>query len=154
VKFWIEGKIYYLLNRFANMFVSVFKCILISVFIFVFDISAEAQQTHFVYLQTEGGRAFYVKINNKVISSSPAGYLILPKLTDGDYKVSIGFPKKEFPEENYRVFVDKKNEGFLLKNFGEKGWGLFNIESYNVIMGENADVASAAPKNLQDDPFS
>jgi hypothetical protein len=154
VKFWIEGKIYYLLNRFANMFVSVFKCLVINVFIFVFAISAEAQQTHFVYLQAEGGRPFYVKINNKVISSSAAGYLILPKLTDGDYKLSIGFPKKEFPEENYQVLVDKKNEGFLLKNFGEKGWGLFNIESYNVIMGGNTNVATANPKKLQDDPFS
>ena len=136
------------------MFVSVFKCVVITVLNFAFVLTARAQQTHFVYLQTEGGRPFYVKINNKVISSSPAGYLILPKLTDGDYKLSIGFPKKEFPEETYQVLVDKKNEGFLLKNFGEKGWGLFNIESYNVIMGGNTNVASSTPKKLQDDPFS
>ena len=82
-----------------------------------------AQQVHFVYLQTENGQPFYVKLDNKVVSSSSAGYLILPKLVDGDYKLSIGFPKKEFPEEDFKIVVDEKNEGFLLKNFGEKGWG-------------------------------
>jgi Domain of unknown function (DUF4476) len=114
-----------------------------------------AQQVHFVYLQTENGQPFYVKLDNKVVSSSSAGYLILPKLVDGDYKLSIGFPKKEFPEEDFKIVVDEKNEGFLLKNFGEKGWGLFNMESYGVVMGGGGPiVADTVSKTLQTDPFS
>jgi Domain of unknown function (DUF4476) len=114
-----------------------------------------AQQVHFIYLQTENGQPFYVKLDNKVVSSSSAGYLILPKLIDGDYKLSIGFPKKEFPEEDFKIVVDEKNEGFLLKNFGEKGWGLFNMESYGVVMGGGGpNVADTVSKTLQTDPFS
>ncbi len=110
------------------MFLLVSKRFVVLTFILACAGCAVAQQTHFIYLQTEDGQPFYAKINNKVVSSSPAGYLILPKLTDGDYKLNVGFPKKEFPEENFQILIDKKNQGFLLKNFGEKGWGLFNMQ--------------------------
>jgi hypothetical protein len=82
--------------------------------------SANAQQVHFVYLQTENSQPFYVKMNNKVVSSSPEGYVILPNLVDNTYEMVVGFPKNEFPEEKFTVTVDKRNEGFLIKNFGEK----------------------------------
>jgi hypothetical protein len=136
------------------MLLRLVKSLATAFFIFGFTVFARAQQTHFVYLQTESGQPFYVKINNKVVSSSPAGYLILPKLSDGDYKLNIGFPKKEFPEENFQILIDKKNEGYLLKNFGEKGWGLFNMQSYRVVMGGTSGAIASSPKNLQDDPFS
>ncbi len=124
--------------------------------IFLLSVSffAEAQQVHFVYLQTENAQPFYVKLDNKVTSSSSAGYLILPKLADGAYKISIGFPKKEFPEESFEISVDKDNKGFLLKNFGEKGWGLFNLQSFALVMGNNPNDAPATVRKLQDDPFS
>lgn len=115
---------------------------------------AEAQQVHFVYLQTENAQPFYVKLDNKVTSSSSSGYLILPKLADGTYKISIGFPKKEFPEEGFEILVDKDNKGFLLKNFGDKGWGLFNLQSFALVMGNNSTAAPATANKLQDDPFS
>ncbi|MEP7254114.1 MAG: DUF4476 domain-containing protein [Ginsengibacter sp.] len=118
-----------------------------------FSFFAKAQQVHFVYLQTENGQPFYVKLDNKVTSSSPAGYLILPKMSEGDYTISVGFPKKEFPEESFKVSLDKENKGFLLKNFGEKGWGLFNLQSFALVMGENANAPSSV-KTLEDDPFS
>ena len=143
-----------LLNRFANMLRPALKRFIGVIFIFSFALIAKAQQTHFVYLQTENSQPFYVKINNKVMSSSPAGYLILSKLQDGDYKVNIGFPKREFPEEHFEIVIDKNNLGFLLKNFGEKGWGLFNMQSYGVVMGGNTETIASTAKNLQEDPFS
>ena len=127
---------------------------LVSVLILaVFSLLSKAQQVHFVYLQTENSQPFYVKLDNKVTSSSPVGYLILPKMADGDYKISVGFPKKEFPEQTFQVSVDKENKGFLLKNFGEKGWGLFNLQSFALVMGENTNAPSLV-KTLDDDPFS
>lgn len=136
------------------MLLPVIKRFVIVICLSTFTLFSRAQQIHFVYLQTEDEQPFYVKINNKVISSSSAGYLILPKLTDGDYKFNVGFPKKEFPEENFEIVIDKKNEGFLLKNFGEKGWGLFNMQSYTILMGGSTNAIASPPKNLQDDPFS
>src|SRR5436853_6412102 len=90
-----------LLNRFANMLLSRLRRLIIFILVFAAVLKAGAQQTHFIYLQTEGAQPFYVKINNKVISSSPAGYLILSKLPDGEFDLGVGFPKKEFPEENF-----------------------------------------------------
>ncbi|MEP7233007.1 MAG: DUF4476 domain-containing protein [Ginsengibacter sp.] len=123
-------------------------------FLLAVSFFAEAQQVHFVYLQTENAQPFYVKLDNKVTSSSSSGYLILPKLADSAYKISIGFPKKEFPEESFEISVDKDNKGFLLKNFGEKGWGLFNLQSFALVMGNNSTAAPATANKLQDDPFS
>lgn len=115
--------------------------------------SGKAQQVHFVYLQTDNGQPFYVKINNKLISSSSEGYIILPDLQDGDYQLVVGFPKKEFPEENFMLPIDKKNEGFLLKNFEEKGWQLFNLQTLALIQGANEKAIAIVDKK-EADPFS
>ncbi|MGZ4049068.1 MAG: DUF4476 domain-containing protein [Bacteroidia bacterium] len=136
------------------MFIATLKRLALFIFILGSALFAKAQQVHFIYLQTENGQPFYVKLNNKVVSSSSAGYLILPKLTDGDYKLNVGFPKKEFPEENFQIAIDNKNEGFLLKNFGEKGWGLFNLQSFAVAMGAGENAPETISKNLESNPFS
>src|SRR5665213_991180 len=41
-----------------------------------------------------------------------------------------------------------------LKNFGEKGWGLFNLISYNVIMSKAVDKQDTSSHVLQNDAFS
>ncbi len=124
------------------------------IFLCIIALSAKSQQIHFVYLQSENGQPFYIKLNSIVTSSSSLGYLIIPKLQDGNYNVTIGFPKNEFPEENFQLAVDKKNEGFLLKNFGDNGWGLFNLQSLSVAMGKVPGSPEQTAKNIQNDPFS
>lgn len=119
----------------------------------VFSFCAKAQQDHFVYLQTENGKPFYVKLNNKVISSSQEGYIILPGVKDGIYQLTVGFPRNEFPEENFVLSVDKKNEGFLLKNFDEKGWQLFNLQTLALIEGTNTKTVATVVKK-EPDSFS
>ena len=138
------------------MFLRSIKRLVTVIFISICGLTAKSQQVHFVYLQTENGQPFYVKLNNKVFSSSTAGYLILAKLLDGDYSLSVGFPKNEFPEESFQISINNKNEGFLLKNFNEKGWGLFNMGNYNILMGtgRSSGNAPSTSQNLQNDPFS
>ncbi|MEO6188425.1 MAG: DUF4476 domain-containing protein [Ginsengibacter sp.] len=89
-----------------------------------------------------------------VTSSSAAGYLILPKLAEGDHDITVGFPKREFPEEQFHVSVGNENEGFLLKNFDDKGWGLFNLQSFAIVMGNSTNGQSAPSRELENDPFS
>lgn len=135
------------------MFVKGLKQILIILIITTFAIIAKAQQNHFVYLQTENGQPFYVRLNNNVVSSSQAGYVILPNLAEGEYQLVVGFPKNEFPEENFNLTIEKKNEGYLLKNFGEKGWSLFNMQTLALIDNMNAPPVITTT-SIQDDPFS
>lgn len=119
----------------------------------IFTISASAQKDYFIYLQTEGGQPFYAKFNNKLISSSSEGYLILSGVTDGVYNLVVGFPRNEFPEENFTVSVDNKNEGFVLKNFDEKGWQLFNLQTLDLIKGTK-DAVTNVPVKKDENAFT
>src|SRR5690242_4665437 len=99
--------------------------LLLSLLLAVITVSASAQRVYFVYLQTEQEQPFFARVNEKVYSSSASGYLILPKLQDGTYDIAIGFPAAKWPEQKFSVTVRSRDQGFLLKNFETKGWGLF-----------------------------
>lgn len=130
------------------MFISCVKKLFFLFFMALFAFSVKAQQVHFIYLQTDNGQPFYVKLNNKLVSSSAEGYIILPNITDGEYGLVVGFPRNEFPEKTYTVLVDKNNEGFLLKNFGEKGWQLFNLQTLALTEGtDNRPVVVKVKKD-------
>jgi hypothetical protein len=134
--------------EFKRMFLIV--CVIISAFV------ANAQDNYFVYLQTENNQPFYARINNKVVSSTTSGYLILPKLKEGKYDVKIGFPRTEF-EETFSISVENKSEGYLIKNLGEKGWSLFNLQTLallNPITSQTTTAAVAVDTGIKEDPFS
>ena len=133
------------------------KRIWLLVFILMGAFSVKAQENYFVYLQTENNQPFYARMNNKVISSTTSGYMILPKLAEGTYELTIGFPKNEFGEESFSIEIKNRSEGYLLKDFGEKGWSLFNLQtlallSPNTINTPSTGVASKA--EIREDPFS
>ncbi|MBC7887705.1 MAG: DUF4476 domain-containing protein [Ferruginibacter sp.] len=105
-----------------------------TLFLFFTLPGVKAQQNHFLYVQTENKQPFYIKLDAKLYSSSVSGYLVVPKLKDGTYNLLIGFPKTEWTEQNLICTVDKNDIGYLLKNFGAKGWGLFNLQTLDVVM--------------------
>jgi|CXWL01.1.fsa_nt_gi hypothetical protein len=113
-------------------------------------VTASSQKVYFIYVQTESGQSFFVKMNEKIYSSSASGYIILSKLVDSTYNFIIGFPQNKWPEQNFSVTVSKKDHGYLLKNFGENGWGLFDLQSLIVQMGIT-DKASISEKPKVED---
>lgn len=147
------------MNRFYKKVVFLFS------FLSFFMLSSFSQQNHFIYLQTENKQPFYVKLEKNILSSSASGYIIIPKLQDGNYVLGIGFPKNEWPEQSVTCTVNKKDAGYLLKNFGDKGWGIFNLQTMEVIMpgvkaveNENLgvedknDIFSTTLSNVVNDP--
>lgn len=94
-----------------------------------------SQKQYFIYLQSEPEQAFFIKMNDKVHGSTASGYLILSKLVDSSYNFSVGFLQNKWPEQKFSVDVKAKDHGYLLKNFGEKGWGLFDLQTQSVQMG-------------------
>jgi len=72
-------------------------------------------------------------MNDKLYSSESSGYLILPKLKDSTYKFKLGFPSKDI-DLDFTTSINKKDHGYLIKNLGDKGWGLFDLQSLDLQM--------------------
>jgi len=96
--------------------------------------SLKSQKVYFVYLQTDNHQPFYARLGEKIYNSTSSGYLILSNLRDSIYSVNIGIQGSQAPDQPYTITVNKKDQGFLIKNFGEKGWGLYNLSSMAVTM--------------------
>ena len=94
---------------------------------------SNAQKVYFIYLQSENQQPFYARMGDKVYNSSSGGYLILSKLRDSTYSMNIGIEGGQLPEQLYSITVNKKDQGYLLKNFPGKGWGLFNFQTLAVL---------------------
>ncbi|QEC67041.1 DUF4476 domain-containing protein [Panacibacter ginsenosidivorans] len=117
----------------------VFKIVLIGACLCCLaSINVHAQQNHFVYIQADDKLPFDVTVNGATYNSSSIGYVIIPKLNKGNYQFNISFPDKKFPEQQFTCSVDKADAGFALKNYGEKGWGLYNLQSLEITMAAGA----------------
>lgn len=102
-------------------------------------LSLRAQEKHFVFIQSDNNLPFYVSLNGKLYSSAASGYMIIPQLADGHYNFSVGFAKNAFPEQSFECVIDNKDLGFNLRNLGERGWSLFNLQSLNETMAGSSN---------------
>lgn len=131
------------------------KSIILSIFFASICLQLSAQEKKFIFIQSDNRQPFYVSLNGKIYSSSGSGYIILSKLSDGDYSFNIGFAKDASPEQPFSLSL-KKDMGLTLKNFGEKGWGLFDHQSLAVTMAGTPlakDNLAAAPKKEDEEPI-
>ncbi len=105
----------------------------------------QVQSKYFVYLQTEPAQPFYIKINGQQISANASGYLILPQLKDGDYKLTVGFPDSKTAEQRFDFKIDSKDKGYLIKDYGNDGWGLFDLQTMAIqkALKGNEEVVTA-----------
>jgi len=113
------------------------------VFLFFASASLRAQKVYFIYLQTDNQQPFYARMGDKIYNSTTTGYLILSNLHDSIYSLNIGIQGSEVADRPYSIPVNKKDQGFLIKNFGDKGWGLFNLTSMATIMPQSKPTNSA-----------
>ena len=122
-----------------------------------FSLAIKAQRIYFVYLQTENQQPFFVKLDEKIITSTNSGYLVISRLRDSTYNFIVGFPGKKWPDQKFSININRKDHGYLLKNFNEKGWGLFDLQTYAVQMSAfqppRSDIDFAVSK-ISVDPFT
>lgn len=88
--------------------------------------TSTAQQSYFIYLQTEGKQPFYVQLGPRVYSSTLSGYLVLSNLKDSTYSISFGLPGNKLAPQKFTLQPNGADRGFEVKDFGEKGWGLYD----------------------------
>jgi len=125
------------------------------VFLFFASASLKAQKVYFIYLQTDNQQPFYVRMGEKAYNSTSSGYLILSNLHDSIYSLNIGIQGSQ--DQPYSITVNKKDQGFLIKNFGEKGWGLFSLTSMATIMPASNKVnpvQSVKTEKREDNAFT
>lgn len=111
------------------------------IFILLFPLAALSQKEYFIYLESDGGQAFFARIGDKTVSSSSGGYLILPQLRDTTHTFIVGFPGNKWPEQRFTVTMRGNDHGYLLKNFEGKGWGLFDLQTMSVQMASGNATA-------------
>jgi hypothetical protein len=102
------------------------KSVFLLLFFFV-GLIAQAQKVYFIYIQSDTGTPFFLKMDQKVHSSSASGYIILSGLKDSVYNFSIGFPGKQ-QENKFSVTINKEDRGFLLRTV-ENQPALFDLQS-------------------------
>src|SRR6187549_2234283 len=110
--------------------------------LFFASASLNAQKVYFIYLQTDNQQPFFAHMGDKIYNSTTSGYLILSNLHDSIYSINIGIQGNEVADQPYSITMSKKDQGFLIKNFGDKGWGLFNLTSMATIMPQSKSTSS------------
>jgi preprotein translocase subunit YajC len=118
------------------------KKLLLLGILFLIGFIGKAQKVYFIYLETEKGIPFYVKMGDKIYSSSTAGYLILSNLKDSTYTFAIGLSGKRQAEPRFQVAVASTDHGFLIKELDQK-LNLFNLQSLELM----APLAAVETKN-------
>ncbi|MBS1627418.1 MAG: DUF4476 domain-containing protein [Bacteroidetes bacterium] len=87
-----------------------------------------AQEKHFMFIQSSNGQPFYVQLNNNIYSSTASGYVNIAQLLQGKYYLTVGFAKDIFPEQKFVVDVadGQAGIGFTLKQLDSKTFVLVN----------------------------
>ena len=116
------------------------KFISFSIILFFTAIHSFAQQNHFIYIQSDTKSSFTVNMNDHDYSSSEMGYVIIPKLQNNTYILSVAIAGVSTAPFTFQCKVNNNDQGFLLKNYGEKGWGLMNLQSMDLITASNTPV--------------
>ncbi|GAB4094396.1 hypothetical protein [Flaviaesturariibacter terrae] len=116
---------------------------------------AGAQKVFFLYLQSDNSAPFYVRVGEKVSSSTASGYVILSNLRDSSYLLQVGFPGGS-TESRFQVPLNGQDRGFVLKQVGG-AWNLFDLQELTLLKA----LAATGPTEeenqqalAQADPFT
>lgn len=118
--------------------------IVIASTLLLLSFSVSAQKEYFVYLQTDDGQPFYLRMGDHTYSSTSSGYLILPKMRDSSYVFRLGWPSRPDQQPYFTLPVSGKDRGLLVKNFGAEGWGLFDLHTLAILKSHAAPQVSGS----------
>lgn len=80
------------------------------------------------------------------LSSNASGYLLIPKLNNGEYELNIGFAQSD-KEQKFVVKVEGKDLGFSLKQELDNTWSLFNLVDFTLVKGVSVNSQPKEEKN-------
>jgi hypothetical protein len=114
-------------------------------------------QQYFVLIQADSSQSFYVRLGDQFYSSSREGHLILSRLKDSSYSITIGFPGQVFPEERFFFDIHQKDQVFRLKLEDGQLWRLYDGQG-SALKGPDAGAGGINKSRIagikKDDAFS
>ena len=126
---------------------------LLSLFLIIaLTVPASAQKVYYVFLQTDDSRTFYLRLGDKIYSSTSSGYLILSNLVDSTYSFSVGFSSSQ-SQSKFKIELKAKDRGFVVKNFND-GLELFDLQELSIIKPENDGETKNISYQKRDDHFA
>lgn len=128
---------------------------LLTGFCFVTGSAVRAQQSYYIYIQSDNGQPFYTQIGDKVYSSSAVGHLIIAGLKDNVCNFEIGFPQHASKNQQFAVPIKGKDHGFQLKKSGAD-WALVGWQNQETIKPTRGSGTSAVlyGDRKKDDAFA
>lgn len=129
------------------------KKVLLLLLLFCIAVAGYSQKVYFIYLQSESGTPFFVKMAGKIYSSTASGYVILPKLVDSTYMLTIGLPGNT-KEATFSIAINNNDKGLLVQN-ADNSLKLYDWQTatiYQPVADNTAPATTAA--NLNADSFT
>ena len=110
----------------------IMKAALIAFFV-VIALAGQSQRQYYVFVESENSQPFYVRLGEAIHNSSGVGHVIVSQLIDSTYTFEIGFPKDQYPSNQFVIRINKKDHGYQLKNLTGKGWVLFDYQTAELL---------------------
>lgn len=142
------------MNRYLSSFSCKTLCLITGVLFFS---TVYGQSAHYLFIQTENNQPFYLRLMGANLSSNATGYLLIPKLSNGEYELNIGFAQSD-KEQKFTIKVEGKDLGFSLKQELDNNWSLFNLVDFSLIKGlavavQSMEVKKAVVVEIPDEPI-
>jgi hypothetical protein len=86
-------------------------------------------QNYFILIDAGNRQPFYVRLDSQFYSSSAEGHIILSRLKDSLYDITIGFPGQTAPEQHYEFGIRGKDQAFEIRDHDGFAPGLFDLQA-------------------------
>lgn len=112
-------------------------CWLIGMLLLMASTSAMAQPLSFIHIQTENDQPYEVVWNGKNYSSSPKGYLVIPKVPVGKHILNLSYSDETgaITECQFTVAMEGIPRGFSLRQAIDNSWSLFDMVDLTLLKG-------------------
>ncbi len=93
----------------------------------------KAQNTGFVYIESEDAQPFYIRSRDSLYLSAPEGYIILAPLKNLKGELILGFPGKAAAAFVFTISSPEVDKGWLLRDMKKEGWRLYDIRKDELV---------------------
>jgi hypothetical protein len=85
-----------------------------------------AQNSGFIYIESQNGLPFYIRSRDSLYHSAPEGYLLLAPLNKLKGDLILGFPGQAAAAFVFSIPSPQIDKGWILRDMKQEGWRLYD----------------------------